>query len=154
TGVQTCALPISLGPLTQDNEAVGHREDGMVLGFRSWKLPEEEGRRLAGREVKRQPLDEVLDFRRHLPVVDSQHRAERVDHDPSRADGFDLTHDTLEDGRQAELDLSAQRAEADHAVHLGWIEETVLLLVPEQLERWLTDDRAVDATTLSPHGGE
>src|SRR5207247_6619162 len=77
---------VALGPLTQDNEAVGHREDGMVLGFRSWKLPEEEGRRLAGREVKRQPLDEVLDFRRHLPVVDSQHRAERVDHDPSRSE--------------------------------------------------------------------
>ena len=147
---------VSLNRLIQHDEAVGHGEDRMVFTFRSRKLADEEGRRLPGGEVNGQPLDEVLHVQgaRLGSIPHPQHRAEGVHDDKAGGEGVDLTHEALENRREAALYLSAQRAEADHAVHLRRIEEAVLLLVPEHVERRLADDREVEARTISCRVGE
>ena len=105
-------------------------------------LADEERRRLPARQMKREPLHEHLQLALgHARVRD---RAKRVDDDGRRVDLLDLGEHAFHDAAEVVIHrLGAEIDEPHRLADLLFVEEAVVLRVPQHLERRLAEHREV-----------
>ncbi len=105
--------------------------------------------------MKAQALDETLQL--HLSRLHrlAHHRAKRVDEHELWVGSLDLPDDALQHALEAMFEeLGAAVQEPDAARNLRAVEESILLLVAEHLQRRLTQDGHVECRPFGSRGGE
>jgi hypothetical protein len=122
-----------------------------VLGFPRLILADQKRRGLPSRHPDGELLDEVLQI--DISVSHGRgglsDRPKGIDEYKGRARGLHFLNDPREDLLQRSSDqILAQVDEADRPVHPIQIEELVLLLVAQHLQRWLADNGEVDGVGL------
>ena len=153
-GVQTAHLDrldfpdhrVPIDDLRQPEDAIGHREEGVVARLVRGVLAHEERGRLAARQVQREALEKRLEIDL-AGTRGPQHRlreaAERIHDHERRIPPLDLPDDGFQRLVEAIEDLLIQVHEVDAPIHFRWIEEGELLLIAQHLERRLSDDREI-----------
>ena len=140
---------IPIDPLRHDDEAIGHREDRIFANLSVWIFPEQERRGLPGGQFHREPLHELLHRHAAVRLGLWNERPKGVhDYNARRKfvhPGLDRRQDLTQIVRQG---LIVQVRELHDIVHLRHVKERELLLVPQHLERRLTEDREVQGRTL------
>ena len=148
---------IALDALGEPEQPVGHGEDRVVAHLAFVVFADQERGRLPTGQVQRQPLDEPLEFHfgRDVALRLAHHGAERVHHHDARIGRLDFLDDRVEDRAEilVEHDL-AEVDEADSRVHLGGVEERILLLIAQHFDGRLAQYGEVDRGPLRGGVGE
>ena len=131
-------------------QSVRHREDRIVLGLRGLILADQKRRGLPSGQPDCELLDEVLQIDSPPCALGGlSDRAKRIDEHNAGVRCLDLLNDPREDLVQRSTDeVLAEIDEADRLIHPFHIEECVLLLIAQHLQRRLADNRKVDGFGL------
>ena len=138
---------ISFRYLVQPEEPVGDGKDRIVAQFVFSIFTDQEGCRLPTGQEQRQSLNEGLQV--HVTPRLAHHGSEGV-HNHDRGIGlFNFPGDFLQDRAQVIVqDSLAQVDKTDGVRQLVWIEECVLLLVSQHLDRGFAEDSKVESRTF------
>ncbi len=141
----------------QRDHAVGHCHDRTGLGIAVGIFADQERGRLPARHARAEILDEMLQVGHALIAAARRlrDRAERIDEHEARREVFDFFHHARQHGAEvARAQVFGQVHVAHRSADLLHVEETVLLLVAQHLQRRLAQHGEEQGAPLGGREGE